>query len=165
MGQNGEALIVDAGNRIARRAPTVPKGSPRAASVEAAETAVATLAKDYASNLARYVGDLTRMFDRLEARPVNKRQSLVDEIAAAALDIAELTGTFGFELITRIAGSLHNFLEAHGCQLDEEIALAQRYLGLMQNVLDRRIYSPESPAGKKVLDDLQRLDDCIRGAA
>jgi hypothetical protein len=158
-----DAQIVEVRTSIANRARQVPAGSPEAASVQAAEAAVVDLGREYGQELIGELSKLAQLVERLESRPLNKRQPMVEEIKAAAIDIMGLAGSFKFTLVAAVADNLRHFLSEYALQVDQEIAIVHQHLGLIKLALERDITDPNSPGGKQMLANLKALNDAAHG--
>jgi chemotaxis protein histidine kinase CheA len=123
--------------------------------IEAAEAAVAELAKDYPKRAGEKVAELDSTF---EALPVSENaQAPIRALFAIAHEIRGEGGSFGFPLATAIAANLCRILEDRD-QVDEALFGAIRvHIDSLKLVVSQPIKGDGGAQGADLLDGLQKV--------
>lgn len=123
--------------------------------IEAAEAAVAELAKDYPQRAGEKVSELDSAFEALPAS--GEAREPVAALFAIAHDIRGEGGSFGFPLATAIAANLCAVLEDKD-QVDEALCEAIRvHIDSLKLVMSQPIKGDGGAQGAKLLDGLQKV--------
>lgn len=123
--------------------------------IEAAETAVAELAKDYPQRAGEKLSDLERAFAAMPAS--GEARGPIEAVFAIAHEIRGEGGAFGFPLVTAIAANLCEILEDKD-QVDEQLHEAIGvHISSLKLVLSEPLKGNGGARGTVLLDGLQKV--------
>ena len=135
-------------------------GAPTASYAErlaAAEAQVEALADSFES-WAR--GDLAALQDALQgAGQMSRRRQEFDRIFQVAHDMKGQGSTFGYNLLTEIAGSLCDFLRRLTDPSDADLVVVRHHVNALNVVLEQRIKGSGGELGEQVIARLRQLTE------
>ena len=135
-------------------------GAPTASYAErlaAAEAQVDALADSFES-WAR--GDLAALQDALQgAGQVSRRRQEFDRMFKIAHDMKGQGSTFGYNLLTEIAGSLCDFIRRRTDPSDADLVLVGHHVNALNVVLEKRIKGSGGELGQQIIARLRQLTE------
>ena len=133
-------------------------GAPTASYAErlaVAEAQVEALADSFES-WAR--GDLAALQDALQgAGQMSRRRQELDRIFKIAHDMKGQGSTFGYNLLTEIAGSLCDFIRRLTELSDADLVVVRHHVSALGVVLEKRIKGTGGELGQQIIARLRQL--------
>lgn len=120
-----------------------------------AEKAVVALEKDFTGWAQQDMDTLDAALDRLRAGA--DMAAALGEIFRVALDMKGQGGSFGFQMITRIAGSLTDFLEGRTAIGRIGVEAVAAHISAMRAIMAQNVRDDGGLTGQTLLAELQRL--------
>lgn len=127
-----------------------------------AEAAVVELEKDFAGWAAEDLDGLDAALARLREHGGRSTGDLA-ELFRLALDMKGQGGSFGFQMITSIAGSLCDFLEGRAVLSRLGIKAAAAHISAMRAILAGNVRDDGGKTGQALLAELRRLNEKAGG--
>jgi chemotaxis protein histidine kinase CheA len=121
-----------------------------------AEAAVAGMEKDFTLWAAADMETLDAAVAALRGAGGRSKDGMA-EIFRIALDMKGQGGSFGYQMITRIAGSLCDFLEGRHALNQLGMEAVSAHVAAMRAILAEDIRDNGGETGKALLDELGRL--------
>ncbi len=140
-----------------------------AAAIAAAEAALAALAAEYPTYAAADLAALHAAFDRLWARfegapgPADCAQEAAG-VFAVAHDIKGQGASFGYDLMTEVAGSLCELLRGRAALDLAEVEAAGAHIAALEDVLARGLTGDGGEDGRALLAALEPARTAARRA-
>jgi hypothetical protein len=127
-----------------------------AEALNSAEAAMTALAGKFDANVQQ---DLARARGRAaEARYGGAdRTSCLEEIFGIVHNIKGQGGSFGYQLLTRVAGSLCDFLRDSSHQDDKSMGVVEGHLSSLQFILDHKVKGSGGELGDKLMAKLAAM--------
>ena len=130
-----------------------------------AETVVQSMRGDYLVWARDEIHAIEKLYRKLRATPAN-RGAIIMEIANIAHDIKGNGGSFGYDLMTAIGGSLSTFCRAIGGSRAElgnaRFEVIRVHIDAMKMVIDRRLEGDGGETGADMVAMLARASELRR---
>jgi chemotaxis protein histidine kinase CheA len=128
--------------------------------VRQAEAAVAALARNFTewmrADLEKALAALAKAVD---SQPENAEH--VHEIHEICHNIKGQGGSFGYDLITDVGGSLCNYVRDNGPASERKLKVIEAHLTAIKFILDRDIQGDGGPVGEQLRAKLRGMTDSI----
>ena len=135
------------------------------AALARAETVVKSMQCDYVAWARDQVGVIEKLYAKARATPAD-RGAIIGEIASAAHDVKGNGGTFGYDLMTAIGGSLATFCRAiadsRAAVNDARLEVVCVHIDAMKMVIDRGLEGGGGETGADMVAMLARACELRR---
>lgn len=114
--------------------------------------------KSLSSNFAQWLGDEIAKLEaaRQQVKTVGVTAETMDALYLRGHDLKGLGTTYGFPLITRIAGSLCRMIDDREKRLGAPLDLVDAHIDAIKAAVRDDIKSDEHPVGRVLLEELER---------
>lgn len=123
------------------------------AALAKAEAALSSLSGQFDGWLKDELTKLTLAHDAVAASGLSSAAG--DQLYTHAHDLKGLGGTYGYPLVTRIAGSLCQLIETAATRSRAPSALVTAHVDAIRTVVDREIKTDEDPTGRALAQALE----------
>ena len=127
-----------------------------------AEARIAALAADYETWAREDLKNAEQALEAARAMP-SGRQPQIKKLFGIAHDMKGQGGTFGYDLITLICGSLFDFIHHIPDATDAELKVINQHLVVMRVVLDNQIKGSGGAFADEITAKLAHITTTARG--
>jgi hypothetical protein len=166
MSNESEVYILNSGNHLKARTSASThdqSGATVGQMVTRADTVIARASADYEPVIRQDIDELTEVSQKLAA-VATANPKLVKTLFRKAFDIKGQAGTFGYPLMTEIAGSLCDFIEAMAAakrplHAADEIAISvlDMHVSSLRLALERGMKGPCGSFDRELVDGLLKV--------
>ena len=126
------------------------------AALRAAEEAVNELAASFTTWLAEDLGRASEALGRAKTAP-GANAAEIEEVFGICHNIKGQAGSFGYDLMTRIAGMLCDYIRDAGDLAHPPLGVVEGHLMALQFILDHQIEGDGGEVGEKLVAKLSNL--------
>ena len=131
-----------------------PLGADRPAAIAKAEAALKSLAGNFAQWLADEIDKLEAARQQVKIQGVTAES--MENLYLRAHDLKGLGTTYGYQLITRIAGSLCRMIDDKEKRATTPLDLVDAHIDAIKAAVRDDIKSDEHPVGRILVEELER---------
>lgn len=146
--QNPSQMVRPAGLRLGGRL-----GAIDPAAIAKAEAALKSLAGNFSQWLNDEIGKLDAARQRVTAE--GETADAMENLYLRAHDLKGLGATYGYQLITRIAGSLCRLIDHKDRRAAAPMALVDEHIQAIKAAVRDDMRSDEHPAGRALAEELE----------
>lgn len=138
------------------RTRTMPALDPEA--LARAERAVAALGDSFVEQLKNDIVTIRTLTQTLALSPEPPNKASIEPIYTFAHDIRGQGGSFGYPLLTEIGGSLSDFIERRGSEINQnDITVLQAHLDAAAGIVSCTMTGDGDATSRALLDTLETL--------
>lgn len=130
-------------------------GGPTKEMLAKADAAISKMTEDYPNWAIQDVDRLGELVDS-EANDGKRDETRLQEAYKLSHDMRGQGGSFGYPMITGVAGSFCSFVNSLDTLDDKAVAILHAHVKAMRAVLLNKISGDGGPIGEKILDGLQK---------
>ncbi len=125
--------------------------------ISEAEAAVAALADSFVEWISEDIGRAREALERAKAMPGDNREDL-KAIFEVVHNVKGQGGSFGYNLLTKIGGSLCDYIREATTSADEkQLRVVAAHFAAMDFVLEKKIQGDGGDIGKQLLGKIDQL--------
>lgn len=154
MSQQNSGHVIQPGNALRLKVGGGRLGAIDPAAIAKAEAALKSLASNFAQWLADEITKLEAA--RLQVKTAGVSMETMENLYLRAHDLKGLGTTYGYQLITRIAGSLCRLIDDKEKRAQAPLDLIDAHIDAIKAAVRDDIKSDEHPVGRVLVEELER---------
>ena len=154
MSEQNSGQVAQAANPLRQKLGGGRLGAIDPAAIAKAEAALKSLSGNFTQGLADEISKLDAA--RLQVRSVGVSAETMENLYLRAHDLKGLGTTYGYQLITRIAGSLCRLIDDKDKRVQAPLDLVDAHIDAIKAAVRDEIKSDEHPVGRILVEELER---------